>query len=198
MSTYVFFCGYGTWYSSEDRQEYDDGLFFCTPFEQGYAIGYFMIGKYDELEHKHLGKLPTSLYPCDDTNIKHCAFNRLNKNSQQYYQDKKESVYFSIDDDREYSLAVVEKKDIQMTENEPLNSTLPDKNYISKDLKILNRAALEFWSTVDEDNKATHPANDAVIDWLKKKGFSYVSAKQGAVIIRPDWAHTGRPPKKEV
>lgn len=68
--------------------------------------------------------------------------------------------------------------------------------HISNELKVLNQAAFEFWSTADPNDKNTHPTNDEVFNWLKKQGFSNISAKQGAVIIRPEWAASGRRPTK--
>lgn len=66
------------------------------------------------------------------------------------------------------------------------------KPHISNNLNLLNDAAYEFWSSADPDDKTTHPKKEDVISWLKKNGFSEVSAKQGAVIIRPKWAALGR------
>ena len=71
-------------------------------------------------------------------------------------------------------------------------SLLEVKSYFSNDLNTLNKAAFEFWSTADQDDKSTHPTNDQVKTWLKKQGFSDISARQGAVIIRPEWAAKGR------
>ena len=62
----------------------------------------------------------------------------------------------------------------------------------SKELTILNEASLNFWSLADSDDKATQPINDTVIKWLIDKGFSKISAQQGASIIRPEWAAQGR------
>ncbi|OAI00811.1 hypothetical protein A1332_18185 [Methylomonas methanica] len=70
------------------------------------------------------------------------------------------------------------------------------QGYISKFLTILNKAAFEFWSTADPDDKTTHPTNDQVASWLKSQGYSDINAKQGAVIIRPEWAASGRRPTK--
>ena len=64
--------------------------------------------------------------------------------------------------------------------------------HISVNLKLLNRAAREFWSTADPDDANTHPINEDVAHWLKSKGFSDISAQQGATIIRPEWATRGR------
>jgi len=73
----------------------------------------------------------------------------------------------------------------------PCNASVAG-NHISKDLILLNRAAKEFWSTADPDDKATHPTNDEVTEWLKQQGMSQNSAEQGATIIRPEWAAKGR------
>ncbi len=73
--------------------------------------------------------------------------------------------------------------------------TIPDE-YISDYLALLNKAAFEFWSSADPDEKTTHPTNEQVMSWLKKQGFSDINAKQGAVIIRPEWAANGRRPTK--
>jgi hypothetical protein len=136
MSTYVFFCGYGTWYYPEEDC---DGMFFYVPFKLGYETGYFIMGEYNELEYKHLGKLPTSLYPCDDTNIKHCAFNRLiGNNSYADFFDKKEYVHFSIEDDKEYSLVVVDKVDI------PKENQLSDYSQES-DMNTMKALAIMAW-----------------------------------------------------
>ena len=65
-------------------------------------------------------------------------------------------------------------------------------NYISEDLALLNEAASTFWLNADPADRDTHPINEKVIEWLKSKGFSDASAKQGATIIRPKWAAKGR------
>lgn len=67
----------------------------------------------------------------------------------------------------------------------------PQHEYISDELKTLNEAA-KLWANADPDDKDTHPTNKQVSDWLKARGFSAISAEQGAVIIRPDWATKGR------
>jgi hypothetical protein len=66
------------------------------------------------------------------------------------------------------------------------------QNPISKDLAILNEASSMFWLNADPEEKDTHPINEKVSDWLKSQGFSDISARQGAVIIRPEWAAKGR------
>jgi hypothetical protein len=65
-------------------------------------------------------------------------------------------------------------------------------SFLTKELITLNKAAYKFWLNADPNDKGTHPTNEQVSDWLKSQGFSDISAKQGAVIIRPEWAARGR------
>lgn len=74
----------------------------------------------------------------------------------------------------------------------PKNLPTTSNDFVSEQLAILNRAAVEFWSTADPDDKTTHPKKNAVIDWLEKQDFSKISAQQGAAIIRPKWGADGR------
>jgi hypothetical protein len=71
-----------------------------------------------------------------------------------------------------------------------------DLPHFSKDLKILIEASNRFWGGANPEDKATHDPNEKIETWLVGKGFSGISAKQGAVIIRPEWAAKGRPTVK--
>jgi hypothetical protein len=64
-------------------------------------------------------------------------------------------------------------------------------SYQSDQLKILIKASKQFWGNADPNEKDTHTKNEKVIEWLIKQGFSNISAKQGATIIRPVWAAKG-------
>ncbi|MCH8491523.1 MAG: hypothetical protein LAT81_16590 [Oceanicaulis sp.] len=66
--------------------------------------------------------------------------------------------------------------------------------YVSDHLRIVNRAAKEFWSTADPDDANSQPKESEVIDWLKKQGMPQTTSKWVARIIRPSWAHSGRRP----
>jgi hypothetical protein len=66
------------------------------------------------------------------------------------------------------------------------------QNSISKKLATLNQAFSKFWLNADPNERETHPTNGEVSGWLKLQGCSGASAKQGAVIIRPEWAAKGR------
>ncbi|MEI6065981.1 MAG: hypothetical protein WCP96_01470 [Methylococcaceae bacterium] len=66
------------------------------------------------------------------------------------------------------------------------------KNYISTDLLTLIEAAEKFWSNADPKERDTHAVSKDVSEWLLEKGFSAISAQQGAAIIRPEWAAKGR------
>lgn len=61
----------------------------------------------------------------------------------------------------------------------------------SEKLAILNEATIKFWANADPLEKDTQPKKQIVIDWLISQGFSKISAKQGATIIRPEWAAKG-------
>jgi hypothetical protein len=63
-----------------------------------------------------------------------------------------------------------------------------DQEHISAQLRWLERASWEFWSSADRDDRKTYPVNQEVTDWLIQQGFSENLAKAGASIIRPKWA----------
>ena len=65
------------------------------------------------------------------------------------------------------------------------------EQHFSTNLTLLIEASNKFWKNADPDDKETHSKNEIVITWLIKKGFSKVSAQQGATIIRPKWAAKG-------
>lgn len=68
--------------------------------------------------------------------------------------------------------------------------------YMSNQLKILNKASKIFWANADINEPETHPKNDKVAVWLESNGFTKTLAEKGATIIRPDWAHKGRKPEE--
>lgn len=74
-------------------------------------------------------------------------------------------------------------------------NVIESEDYISRDLKLLCEAAEKFWGLADKNEKDTHPTNQEVINWLQEQGCSEITAKQGATIIRPSWAASGRRPK---
>lgn len=71
-------------------------------------------------------------------------------------------------------------------------ASAPVPAYYSDDLKILIQASNKFWGNVNPDEKDTHTKQQVVIDWLVEKGFSDISARKGATIIRPKWAAKGK------
>jgi hypothetical protein len=72
--------------------------------------------------------------------------------------------------------------------------TMSNQDHISENLATLSKAAHKFWANADKDDKDTHPKQEVVKTWLLSQGFSDISATQGAVIIRPEWAaKSGRP-----
>lgn len=70
-------------------------------------------------------------------------------------------------------------------------------DHISADLALMNRAAFQYWSTADPDDRTTHPDNSHVSAWLQKYGLSKSAADNAASLIRPEWAATGRKPGKQ-
>lgn len=63
-----------------------------------------------------------------------------------------------------------------------------DQEHISAQLRLLEKASWEFWSSADRDDRKTYPSNQSVTEWLIQHGFSENLAKAGASIIRPKWA----------
>ena len=63
-----------------------------------------------------------------------------------------------------------------------------DQDHISAQLRLLEQASWEFWSSADRDDRKTFPTNQSVTDWLIQQGFSKNLAEAGASIIRPNWA----------
>ncbi len=117
--------------------------------------------------------------------IKTARFNDLVLSYKLYIQDAKgNQIKMTIHTDERSKIHG--KNIITLSEN-----FKPQHEYISDELKILNEAA-KLWANADPDDKNTHPTNKQVADWLKVQGFSAISAEQGAVIIRPDWATKGR------
>ncbi len=118
-----------------------------------------------------------------------------------------EIAILKSDASKHFNISIIEIDDLSQTikikDDELSGNVAPvlpiselQLQHISKDLITLNKAAYEFWSTADPDDKTTHPTTDQVADWLKSKGYSDICAKQGAVIIRPEWAASGRRPTK--
>jgi hypothetical protein len=71
------------------------------------------------------------------------------------------------------------------------NKPPPESVELPESLAKLNEGYVKFWANADPLEKDTHPKNQEVTDWLIKQGFSGISAKQGATLIRPEWAAKG-------
>jgi hypothetical protein len=61
-------------------------------------------------------------------------------------------------------------------------------SFISKNLTLINRAAYEFWSSVDPEDKTTYPKSLDVEKWLIQQGIPSNTAQRLPSIIKPDWA----------
>lgn len=82
---------------------------------------------------------------------------------------------------------------------ESINDAPPastNRNNVSDKLAKLNQASTKFWANADRDDRATHPNNAKVVEWLVEQQFSETLAEKAATIIRPDWAPTGRKPEE--
>ena len=68
---------------------------------------------------------------------------------------------------------------------------LSEQQHISDDLILLLKASDKFWKNAIPEEKDTRTKNETVMNWLREKGCSKVTAMQGATIIRPTWAAKG-------
>lgn len=180
----VFFNGYGYWeeiiFCGKPTFDNPPDVFQLTQDRK--HTGVFCLSKIDEMAFKHTGSLDrvSQLLP---------SLNHPDSNFLQNGLGNPDECYFRIDTSKEITLVLVKdqgniniKVDIEPLCNIP---------YQSGQLQILNQASEKFWGNADPNEKDTHTKNEIVITWLIKKGFSKVSAKQGATIIRPEWAAKG-------
>ena len=108
-----------------------------------------------------------------------------------FYYPPLEIMSWAIEKDIQipyYLLEWYEKRTI------PKQQALNNKQeiFVSSELKILNDAAVQFWSTAEPDEKGTHTKQEIVEQWLINNGFSKNKAETGASIIRPEWAAKGK------
>lgn len=73
---------------------------------------------------------------------------------------------------------------------------LNGEKFVSDKLEQMYLAAQAHWKNADFKDRATHPKNKVVVDWLRKRGFSKRQAEGAASLLRPEWAPTGRVPKE--
>lgn len=74
-----------------------------------------------------------------------------------------------------------------------LAGNMKGQGHLSDKLQQLRQAAEHFWANAAPDDPATHPKNPRVAAHLQQLGWSQNMAETGASIIRPGWAHRGRP-----
>jgi hypothetical protein len=176
----VFFKGYGQWAFINDFEEPSfknpsdmpplDHLVECR--------GVFVLPHNEEITYIHLGSLEGihTLLPSLTHLDSHLIRQMLSVDG-----NTPDEFYFRIDISRPMDIKVID--DVEMIDT--------SKNAPSCLLAILNDASRRFWGNADPDEKDTHTKNAIVIDWLINKGFSEISARQGATIIRPEWAAKG-------
>ena len=70
------------------------------------------------------------------------------------------------------------------------------EEFHSDELTALLQASRKFWQYAIRGDKTTQPTNAVVAEWLERQGLSLTLAKQGASIVRPEWAEKGRPAEK--
>ena len=70
------------------------------------------------------------------------------------------------------------------------------EEFHSVELTALLQASRKFWQHASRGDKTTQPTNAVVAEWLERQGLSLTLAKQGASIVRPEWAEKGRPTEK--
>jgi len=113
---------------------------------------------------------------------------------------KKLSLLYEAE--KEYWLPIVMRLD-----NRTLAETLDDydnlkermagnmagKHHLSDKLQQLRQVAEAVWATVDIAESSTHPRNNVAESRLVGLGWKDGMARVGARIIRPGWAHRGRP-----
>jgi hypothetical protein len=67
------------------------------------------------------------------------------------------------------------------------------KGHFSNKLQELRLVAEQVWANADPEDPSSHPANCDAESRLQQLGWSERLARSGASIIRPGWAHKGRP-----
>ncbi|MGZ8152367.1 MAG: hypothetical protein ACXW0Q_05790 [Methylovulum sp.] len=192
----VFFNGYGNWITTIYLIE-EPGLHIKIgeQWNESYACGVFVLGHTDTIAFKHTKSLEGiyTLFPCTThsdrvfpPDVDWSKIQKIGTLGNDLYVD----VSFSIDTKKSkpLSIAVPDKPTHAKTAVIDSEQLLA----ISAGHAILNEAALKFWANADQEEKDTQPKQAEVVKWLKSKGLSDISAQQGAVIIRPEWAAKGR------
>ena len=106
-------------------------------------------------------------------------------------------VTFQPEEKRATTDVYMHSVDLEALKQKPVSAVSEHGDHVSANLALMNRAAVEFWSTADRDDRTTHPENSEVSTWLLKQGLSSPSAADDAAsLIRPKWAAVGRKPGK--
>ena len=182
----VFFQGYGYWdeIHFSGKQGYYNPTKITDLRKYERHIGVFCLSKNDEMAFKHSGSLDC-IINCVSTLLP--SLTHPDSNFLKNGLNNPDDCYFKIRTGEEMILVLAKDQGNIKVDIEPLCNML----YQSDQLRILNEASQRWWGNADPNEKDTHTKNEIVITWLIKKGFSKVSAKQGATIIRPEWAAKG-------
>lgn len=180
----VFFSGYGYWqycyHPGTQRDDDPPDVWMLT--REGKHTGVFCLNGDDESVYTHAGSLDgiTQLLPST-----HVDSNFLRACKEESPKD----CYFRIDTSKEIILVLVKDQgNINIkVDIEPMFNII----YQSDQLQILTQASEKFWGNADPKEKDTHTKNEIVTNWLIEQGFSKINAKQGATMIRPEWAAKG-------
>lgn len=76
---------------------------------------------------------------------------------------------------------------------ERLAGNMAGKGHISNELQQLRLVAEQVWANADPSDPSTHPKNGVAVSHLIKLGWGPEPARRGAILVRPGWAHKGRP-----
>ncbi len=198
---YVFFRGFGAWWSTETEEHEQVSLYYR-------ASGIFTLTTEDSLTYRYTNQLPevSILLPGDhiDSEFERaknidivgdlCSFS-YSIDSPLANIDK---FYFRITNCENLVIIPEEKPNERCTllPTPYSNEFKIKEKFISEMFLTLYQASEKFWKNAIPEEKDTHPTNNQVETWLISKGFSEISARQGAVIIRPQWAAIGRRPTK--
>ncbi len=78
---------------------------------------------------------------------------------------------------------------------ERLAGNMTGQGHLSDRLQTLRQVAEKYWAHADPNDPSSHPKNSQIEAHLIGLKWGRKQAEAGASIIRPGWAHKGRPEK---
>lgn len=165
----IFYDGFGKWVHDITKPSY---LSNCGEYE-------FTLIKHDELVLKRFGSVQIAcLQHADNQNIKLMISDIYGTFETVVIHDHTE-IQFTPSG---YRLKIIDD------DNHTPSIDLKSLSYESKSLSVINRAAHEFWSVVNPEDKTTYPKSLDVEKWLIAHGINSNLAHRLPVILKPDWA----------